>query len=274
MAFATIAGLILDGYPRQRFSQTAEGQTYRYRGDYTTLSSNKPDTGEVWADSRFVSGVEFYRIGRSDWGEMLVETDLQVGTTTAITTTLESTRYQINWELNDLPLQDHPAFVPGGASDLFTTATAVSGLPARRHIDDVFGWENEPSTVLRGSFKYVSLLANGNPGPEVTLTGGALAYAKLRSIGQQTVPAFLPVWSKIGTYNGTNAPGVSTIGQYALAGPDGTGFPPGYQWVKIADDAERVGRRSRWERSERWRGYVKVWLDIDTLNPAGNTLPT
>ena len=273
MAFATIAGLLLDGYPKQRYSQTSQGNSYRYQGDYATLNANRPATGEVWADTRFVSGVEFYRIGRSDWGEMIVETDVQTGTTTAISTVLESTRYQITWELNDLPLEQHPAFIPGGASDLFAAAATVSGVPARKHIDDVFGWENEPSTVLRGAFKYVSILANGNPGPEVTLTGGALAYAKLRLLGQQTVPAFLPVWSKIGTYNGTDAPGVGTIGQYT-ATPDGTGYPTGYQWVKIQDDAERIGRKTRWDRAERWRGYVKVWLDIDTLNPAGNTLPT
>jgi len=269
---------LLDGYPRARYSQTSEGQSYHYRGDYTLLSTNRPATGDIWEDGRFVSGVEFYRIGRSGLAELIVETDLQVGTTTAIATTLESTRYQCTWELNDLPLEQHPAFVPGGASDLFAAAATVSGVPARKHIDDVFGWENEPSTVLRGSFKYTSILATGQPGPEVTLTGGALAFAKFRLLGQQTVPAFLPVWSKIGTYNGTNAPGVGVIGQYT-ATPSGTGYPEvttgvGYQWIKIQDDSERVGRRSRWDRSERWRGYVKVWLDIDTLNPASNTLPT
>lgn len=264
--------LLLDGYPKIRFSQSSEGQSYRYRGDHALLDANKPATGDVWEDGRFVSGVEIYRMGRSDWGELGVETDLQVGTTTTIATTLESTRYQCTWELNDLPLVQHPAFIPGGASDLFAAAPAVTLVPTRKHIDDVFGWENEQSSVLRGSFKYMSLLATGQPGPEVTLTGAALEYAKLSLLGQQTVPAFLPVWSKIGTYNGTDAPGVGVIGQYT-ATPDGTGYPTGYQWIKIQDDAERIGRRSRWERSERWRGYVKVWLDIDTLNPAGNTLP-
>jgi hypothetical protein len=65
---------------------------------------------------------------------------------------------------------------------------------------------------------------------------------------------------------------VGTIGQYS-ASPDGTGFPTGYQWVKIADDADRIGRGLRWERTEAWQGYVKVWFDVDTINPAGNTLP-
>ena len=271
MAFATIAGLLLDGYPTERLSQTSRGTTYRYRGDYTTLAANKPDTGETWADTLPVSGHEVYRLGRSDLGELIVETEVSFSAFT-LATTLDSTRYQISWQPTDLPLELHPAFIPGGASDLFATA---SGTPTRKHIADVFGWENEQDPVLKNGYQYKPLNSDGTVATTATtLTGGALAYAKLRQLGFSTFPTYLPIWTKVGTYNGADAPGVGTIGQYAPSGPDGTGFPTGYQWIKIADDAERIGRKPRWERTEAWQGYVKLWLDIDTLNPASNTLPS
>lgn len=270
MSFSTIAGLLLDGYPQSRTGQSTAGATFKYRGDYATLSANVPTTGDAWADSLPVSGTNFYRMGRSDWGELLVETETSTGPGSTITTTLEETRYQIRWSPADLPLELHPAFIPGGASDLFATA---SGSPSRKHIADVYGWENEQDPVLRSAYQYKRLNSDGTPGVTLTLTGGAIAYAKIRMLGFSTFPGYLPIWSKVGTYSGTDAPGVGTIGQYT-ASPDGSGFPSGYQWVKITDDANRIGRKPRWERTEAWQGYVKVWLDIDTLNPAGNTLPS
>ena len=145
--------------------------------------------------------------------------------------------------------------------------------PVLNQIADVLGWENEQDPRLKAAYQYKPLDSSGNPGTTITLGGAALTFAQLRSLGFSTVPAFLPVWRKIGTWAGTNAPGVGTIGQYSSS-PGGTGFPTGYQWVKIADDAERIGRRLRWERTEAWQGYKKVWLDVDTINPAGNTLPS
>lgn len=268
-AYTTIAGSLLDGYPTSRKSASSEGGSFKYRGLYVTLAANIPAINEVWADALPVSGREFYRVGRSDLAELIVETDQPSDGGTTVSTTLTSTRYSNNWQPNDVPLEEHPAFVPGGASDLFA---AASGTPTRTHIADVFGWENEQDPVLKSAYQFKPLDSLGTPGATITLTGGALAFAKLRLLGKSTNPVFLPVWRKIGTYTGTNAPGVGTIGQYT-ASPDGSGFPTGYQWVKIADDAERIGRRLRWERTEAWQGYKKVWLDVDTLNPAGNTLP-
>lgn len=271
----TLADLLLDGYPQTRKSATSNGATYKYRGDYATITAALPATGDAWVDSRPIIGIEHYQLGRSDWGELIVETEIVTGITTAVSTTLVETRYECTWEPNDIPLEQHPAFLPGGASDL---SAAASGSPTRSHFADVMGWLNEQDTALYSTFKYKPLDSAGNLGATITLAGAALAFAKLRLMGYQTVPAFLPVWSKIGTYNGTSAPGVGSIGQYT-ATPDGTGYPEvstgvGYQWVKIQDDAARVGRKTRWDRAQRWKGYVKVYLDIDTLNPAGNTLPS
>lgn len=268
MSFATIAGLLLDGYPTERLGPNVLGYSRKYRGDYATLATNKPAQGEDWGGVP-VTGVEFYRMGRSDLGELIVETEQTTGDGVTVSSTLESTRYQIRWQPVDVPLFEHPAFIPGGASALSATA---SGSPSRTHMADVFGWENEQDVVLKSAYKYKRVLSDGSVGAELTLTGGALAYAKLRMLGFETYPAYLPTWSKVGTYSGTATPGVGTIGQYT-ASPDGSGFPTGYQWVKITDDADRIGRRARWERTEAWQGYVKVWLDIDTLNPASNTLP-
>jgi hypothetical protein len=271
----TLPDLLVDGYPQYRSSSTSSGATYKYRGETSVITAGAPATGDIWTDTKPVTGTDVYQLGRSDWSELIVETEVQTGITTAISTTLQETRYQCTWEPNDIPLEQHPAFGPNGGSDLFATA---SGSPTRKHIADVYGWENEQDPHLKSAFQYKPLKSDGSLGATITLAGAAITYAKLRMLGFSTVPAFLPVWSKVGTYNGTSAPGVGSIGQYT-ATPDGSGYPEvstgvGYQWIKIQDDAERIGRNTRWDRSERWKGYVKVYLDIDTINPAANTLPT
>jgi hypothetical protein len=270
MSFAAIAGKLLDGYPTARLSASSQGETYKYRGDYTTLAANLPTINESWASGLKVSGREFYRMGRSDLAELIVETDQPAPDGATVTSVLDETRYSNNWQPNDIPLEQHPEFIPGGASNLFATA---AGTPTRTHIADVFGWENERDVTLKCAYQYKIIDSAGVPSATATsLTDPALKFAKLRNMGISTVPAFLPIWRKIGSYTGSTAPGVGTIGQYS-ASPDGTGFPTGYQWVKIADDADRIGRGLRWERTEAWQGYVKVWFDVDTINPAGNTLP-
>jgi hypothetical protein len=270
MSYAAIAGKLLDGYPKTRLSSSSRGETYKYQGTFSTLSANLPEINDIWAGGLAVSGREFYRVGRSDLGELIVETDQPSYGGSSVSSVLDEVRYSNNWQPNDIPLEQHPAFIPGGANDLFA---AASGTPTRTHIADVFGWENERDVTLKYAYKYKIIDSNGVPATTATsLTASALAFAKLRNIGVSTIPAFLPCWRKIGSYTGSVAPGVGSIGQYT-ANPDGTGYPTGYQWVKIADDAERIGRGLRWERTEAWQGYKKVWFDVDTINPASNTLP-
>lgn len=270
MAYTDIAGLLLDGFPTENFSPGTTGRTYKYRGDHDTLETHKALIHEIWADGLPVNGVEFYRVGRSDIGEMIVTTQSSSSSPETVTSTLVETVYQIRWSPVDVPLEQHPAFVAGGASDLYATA---SGSPTRKHIADVFGWENEQDQVLKYAYQYKRLNSDGTVGATISLSGAALAFAKLRVLGFSTYPTYLPTWNKTGIYDGTTTPGVGTIGQYT-ATPDGSGYPTGYQWVKVTDDAQRIGRGTRWDRTEAWQGYVKVWLDIDTLNPAANTLPS
>lgn len=268
MSYLAISGKLLDGFPKSRFSQTGNGSTYQYRGDSTLLSANLPVAGVTWADGKPVTGVEFYPMGRSDWCEMIVETERSF-TTNSVATVLDSIRYENTWDRIEQPLELHPGFLPGGASDLFATA---SGAPPRKHLADAYGWENEQDPALKSLYQYKKLNSDGSVGSTISLTGGAAAFAKMRSLGFLSAPAFLPCWKRISTYDGSNAPGVGDIGQYT-ATPTGTGYPLGFQWVKEGDDAIRIGNKPKWERTELWRGYVKVWFDIDTLNPAGNTLP-
>ena len=86
---------------------------------------------------------------------------------------------------------------------------------------------------------------------------------------------FLPVWQKISTYRGEDAPGVSSIGQY-VAGISVPGLPTDiqtYDYIKSGDSAERIGTQARWQRTEEWTGFTRVYFDIDSMNPAGYTIP-
>ena len=169
-----------------------------------------------------------------------------------------------------MPLAQHPEFLPGGSSDLGTSA----GTPARTGRADILGWELEEDPDLKSTRQYkpiVGGVVSGTARTVVVGTGGA-AYVKLRQLGFDSFTVFLPVWTKVSVYSGTAAPGTGAAGQYFSA-PGGTGYPSGYQWIKSGDTAERIGTKAKWQRTEEWTGFTKVYFDTDTLNPAGNTLP-
>jgi hypothetical protein len=229
----------------------------------------------TWADGRAVRDIEFTpSIDNSGYSDLVIDTTFSYETTEVVSPTLESERYQVRWMPHELPLKSHPEFGPGGASDLKATAGAgTDANPTRTGHADVYGWEDETDSLLRGARKYRPII-NGNPSTNVldVVQAGAVAYIKLREIGFTSYTDFFPVWTKVSVYTGTNAPGVGACGQYT-ASPSGSGYPSGYEWIKSGDNAERQGNQPKWTRTEEWTGFTKVYIDSDTINPVGHTLP-
>lgn len=250
-------------------SESSRGTTYLYRWNNVTDTLTIPVIGETWEDGRPVTDIRYKeKIDNSEVDELFVSTVFSVTGGGPSTTTLEQSRYQIRWNPVQLPLIRHPYFQPGATGDLFTA------ISSKKPIEDVVGWEYEQDPNLKAERQYRKLGSDGQPtGVAVSVTSGqAIAYVKLRQLGFDSYTEFLPVWSKVSVYRGEDAPGTGTIGQYT-ATPDGSGYPSGYEWIKSADSAERIGNQARWQRSEEWSGFTRVYFDIDSMNPAGHTIP-
>ena len=269
MSFAAIAAYLRPEYPQYIADEQSRGNVYQYRGPTATILANRPDVGDAWADGRAVRSVEYTPgIDNSGFSDLIISSVYNIAETETISSELESERYQIRWTPHDLPLAQHPEFLPGGGSDL----AAVGGTPSRTGRADIFGWEMEEDPDLKATRQYKPIVGGVVTGTARTVeVGGAVAYVKLRQLGFDSFTVFLPVWTKVSVYTGTAAPGTSTAGQYT-ASPSGSGYPSGYQWIKSGDNAERIGTKAKWQRTEEWTGFTKVYFDTDTLNPAGNTL--
>lgn len=282
MPFAAIASFIRPEYPQYTEDESSVGNVWQYRGPSATIVANIPAVGDAWADGRKVSSVQHTpSLDNSGYDDLIVSTVFNYVDGQTLSTTLTSERYQIRWMPQDLPLQQHPGFVPGGVSDLSdTTGSGSTGTnPLRTGYAEIIGWEEEQDAVLKGSRKYERLISGQPTGDVITVTvPGAIAYVKLRQLGYESYTVFLPVWTKVSTYTGTEVPGTGSCGQYvAAASVPGSldaaikaDFP---DWIKTGDSAERIGRTAKWTRTEEWTGYPKVYYDTDTLNPASHTLP-
>ena len=286
MAHTDYTDYLQPGYPQEKKSERTTGNVYFYRAPDSVYAATPPLIGEAWADSRPVADISAGKVTLSGYRDITITTAVTYAPSTPITTVEEGDpRYELRWQANDLPLLQHPAFLPGGASDL---TAAASGSPSRAHLADVLGWEAETDMSLKSGYSGSSRVrsyklrdSNGNAyGSTINLGGGALAYAKLRELGFESYTVHCPLWVKISRYRGTETPGVGSIGQYVSAADLGTdeGLPAdivseGWQFIKVQDDAVRAGVSLLWERTEAWQGFRKVYYDVDELNPAANTLP-
>lgn len=277
MSFAAIASYIRPEYPQYTEDESSIGNVWHYRGPSATLVSNRPAIGDAWADGRSVRSVEYTpSLDNSAASDLIISTVFSYADSVTIASSLDSERYQIRWVPQDLPLQQHPEFLPGASSDL----GATGGTPSRTGRADIFGWESEDDPDLKGARQYRPYnTGTGLVGATRTVAvGGAIAFVKLRQLGFDSFTVFLPVWTKVSVYSGTVAPGTGEAGQYVAAASVPGGLDAGIKarypdWIKSADSAERIGTRAKWQRTEEWTGFTKVYFDTDTLNPASHTLP-
>jgi len=254
------------------------GKTYRYRVLAATAAANLPLVGEDWEDGRAVASATWKQnIDNSGYDEIELSTRASFDSTSQVET---SKKYEAEGEepiqvvfvQHQVPLTQHPAFIPGGTYDLFATAT----YPWQY----VMGWEMEQNPVYKAQRKYRELDSEGYPSGTVTTisNGSALAYIKLRQMGFDTCTVWLPEVTKISRYKGTTPPSTESRGEYiahATVEALGPHVPRGFQWIKSADDVNPTAGRNpwKWERREVWNGFAKVYFDKDTINPASNTLP-
>lgn len=260
-AYENLAPYLVPGGVREAATDTITGTSYHYRGPTATIVANLPTIGVAWADGRPVlSRVSFEHSAKSATSDLVVTTGVQSSYSGTIgTAALEQSFYSLRYRPVQLPLEMHPAFRTGGAYELNATGRRC-----------VIGWRAEQSALLRSQYKFRELDSFGNPGDEVdiaTVSPNALEFIKRVEVGVEEFTFYLPVWRKQSIYKGSNPPSSGSIGQKET--PAGTpptyGGSTAYEWVKSADDVERIGSSSRWRRVEEWEGAVKVFVDIDEV---------
>lgn len=260
MGHAALASYLRPGHPREYANDGSSGNTYVYRAATATITSNIPQVGEAWADSRPVVSREAFEFSAgSGISELIVVTGANTAYAGALgTPTAEEDFFELDWRPVSKPLEVHPEFGAGGTFELDETGRKC-----------IIGWRAEQDPALKAARKFRALDSNGVPGDEVdiaTASPNALAFIKLCEIGVEEYIDYMPIWRKRSMYRGSVGPGTSAIGQYT-ATPSGSGYPAGYEWVKSKDSAQRVGRSSKWKRDEEWEGAKIVFVDIDEVFP-------
>ena len=257
-------------FPKYQGTENSQGITWEYR--YPNASLTKPKIGDLWADGLPLTSIsETPSLDNSGYNELTVSTAYTVSGGGPSEPSLEEVRYQLRWNPTQLPLVRHPLFAAGATYDLFT---AISG---KKPLEDVIGWEYEQNPYNKSERQYQKLDAYGIPSATITAvaSGQAIAFVKLRQLGLDSFTEFSPTWSKISIYRGQTPPGTGSIGQY-VAGSDVPELPSGldiFDYIKSSDGAERIGTQARWQRTEEWTGFTRVYFDTDSINPAGYTLP-
>ena len=255
MSYAALASFLLAGHPEENTNNSSVGNLYIYRGVSATLSANKPAVGDAWADARPVTGVRLFEFtGASGISELTVITGVNVSYSGSIgTAAVEQIHYDLRWKPLVKPLEVNPAFASGGAKALDATAW--------KHI---IGWRAEVDPNLRSLWQYRALDSDGVPsGTTTTASGNGLDFIKLLMAGVEEFIDYMPIWAKRSVYIGSSAPNNAAIG--AKGTPSGSGYPSGYEWVKSADNVERIGLSARWKRDEEWEGAIKVYADKSTV---------
>lgn len=283
MSYLSFTPYLSPEYPKYTENESQIGNEYKYIFPDSLVKTSKPQSGEVWEDGRAVTDIKITpSLDNSGWSEMTLST-IYASSQTAmvISSTPDEIRYSIRPSVSQVELCQHPDFLPGGSSDLYTddvTSGTVTGKP----VAFVMAWENEPDPITKGKRKFYSRDGEGeilDATPIAVPAGAALAYVKLRMLGYSTKDVYNPVFSKISTYRGDEPPLSSGWGHYMSSGDSfllrvpsdlKTKYP---QWIKTGDEVERIGTKARWQRTEQATGYTKVYFDVSQLNPAANSIP-
>ncbi len=266
MSFAALSSYIRPEYPQYTEDENNVGNVWHYRGPTSTLVANKPAVGDAWADGRSVRSVEYTpNLDNAAISDLIVSTVFSYADSVTLSSSLDSTRYEIRWVPQELPLVQHPEFTPGGEGT-YDLGEDSAETPTRTYLADIMGWEEEIDPILKSKSQYRPII-NGAMAPSVyQATDASVAYIYLRKLGFDSYTVFLPAFSKVSVYSGTQAPGTGACGQRITPGtkPDSSA-PDGYEWVKSADSAERVGNRAKWQRTEEWQGFKTVYFDSDEV---------
>jgi hypothetical protein len=265
MSHTALAPYLRPEFPVFKETPQSIGNVYSYRGPHATIAANKPAMYQMWADGRAVRNVELTpSIDNSGFSDLVIDTTVTFETAEVVATVLESERYQVRWMPHELPLLSHPEFSPGGGGSMDLSVKHTENGYERPYLTDVMGWEEETNLKLRDANKW-SPIVNGFPSSTVyQATDRAVLYISLRKQGFTSYTHFAPVWTKVSVYNGTAAPGIDACGQKDDP-PANSGFPVGYEWIKSGDNAERIGNQTKWQRTEEWTGFKKVWFDKDEV---------
>lgn len=260
MAYADILTYIVPGGLETYDTDSMVGTSIHYRGPTATLTTHRPTVGTDWNGYPVLTTRMFAIIPGSSYSDLFVVTGANVTYAGGLgTPSVEQTFYGIRYRPVQLPLEVHPEFRTGGTYALDATARMC-----------IIGWRAEQDPELRSQYKFRMLDSSGTPGDEIDIaTESPNAHEFIQRVeqGVEEFTFYLPIWRKTSIYKGSNEPPKSDIGQKVA--PDGT--PPtydggtAYEWVKSADDAERIDTTSRWRRIEEWEGAIKVFVDIDEV---------
>ena len=255
--YSNLSAYLRPGHPITGATDSTIGTTYLYRTTTTLIAANTPSVGETWADGRnVISANSFELAGAADISELLVVTSVNAVYAGIGTPAVEQSFYTLRWRPVQKPLEVHPEFLAAGTYAFDATARKC-----------VIGWRAEQDPALRSLYQFKPLDSSGLPGATVdipTVSPNAHAFLKLVVIGVEEYTDYLPIWRKRSIYRGSTTPPTSGIGMVETP----AGSPPsGYQWVKSADDAERVGTTSRWRRDEEWEGCITVYASSIGVYP-------
>jgi hypothetical protein len=286
MASSNIDQYIRPEFPVETASEGSFGSTWEYVGPTNDLRGNLPKIGQLWDDERPVTSYELVpSLDNSTHSRLTVSTVISINDAEGFNnelapSKLQDVHYQLTYAANELPLFQHPDFLSGGGSDLYSNDEVFgsgASLVNAKPIAHIQQWESEPDQLTKFKRSYFKRdpSTGATTAPATVINGGAaLEYIKLRELGFDSFTVFLPQWQKTSVYVGVRAPNTEEIGRYDEA-PDAppNALPKGYQWIKSADDAQRRGNQKLWDRTEVWSGFKKVYFDGFELNPAGNALP-
>lgn len=279
MSFTLFAPYLRPEFPKFTNSESQIGNEYQYRYPQSA-GLNTPLVGEIWADGRSVTDVKHTpALDNSGFDELSLSTVYsRTSGSTGAPAQLEETRVSVRGQVSQVELTRHPAFLPGGTSDLYT-GTVTSGGYTETPLWFAMHWENEPNPLVKANRQFYVRDPEGFPlsaTPVSVPAGGAMAYVKLRQLGYDTKDEHYAVFTKTSIYRGDDPPVTSTWGQYAASSSlTSLGCPPSVatdypQSIKVGDDVDKQGNAARWQRNEVWHLFKKVYFDVDTLNPAGD----
>lgn len=239
------------GYPRITEGANGIQTVIEYIGPTSQIEDGKPAIGDEWGDyTGNVSSISIEPVEGAEYSVLIVTVEFQYEQVEDEGILIDES-YEIDWQMFQRPMLEHPAFRDEGEYALES--------------DDVIAieaWKNEPSSVLRGLFQFSAIQISGSKTTD-ELSSNAKKFAEGILLGQETYEDYAPVARKTSIYV-KGPPPESDAGLK----DDPTGFPnlpSNYEWRKIGDSSIRASRKTRWDRTEEWIGAIKILSDKEEI---------